>query len=127
MLVHVDLVAVLFIVWGALTTIIGLSTLALSFGAAAIISSAGRGGGQFAAGLLAAFFATAGVVALVWGVVHMAVGLPLQRRRPWARIAALTLGTVDLALLPYGTGLGIYALWVLLGERGREAFLSSAS
>ena len=26
------------------------------------------------------------------------------------------LGSVDLLLLPYGTALGVYALWVLLSE-----------
>jgi hypothetical protein len=32
------------------------------------------------------------------------------------------LGSVDLLLLPYGTALGIYALWVLLSEGGKALF-----
>jgi len=35
---------------------------------------------------------------------------------------ALMLGSVDLLLLPYGTALGIYALWVLLSEGGKRLF-----
>ncbi len=119
---HVRLIGVLFVVWGALTTIIGLSTLALALGAATIIAADGETGGQLAAGLVAAFFTTVGVLAIVWGGVHIVIGVPLGRRRAWARLAALTLGTADLALLPYGTGLGIYALWVLLGERRKALF-----
>jgi hypothetical protein len=32
------------------------------------------------------------------------------------------LGAVDLLLLPYGTALGAYALWVLLNEEGKSLF-----
>ena len=48
--------------------------------------------------------------------------MPLRRRRPWARLLALMLGSVDLLLLPYGTALGVYALWVLLHEKGKALF-----
>jgi len=34
------------------------------------------------------------------------------------------LGSVDLLLLPYGTAVGIYALYVLLNEQGKGLFLS---
>ncbi len=120
---HVDFVGVLFVVWGVLTTLIGLSTLALGVGAAAIITSTNRnGGGNFAAGLTAAVFTALAVIAIVWGVAHAAVGVPLRLHRPWARLAALMLGSVDLLLLPYGTALGVYALWVLLHEESRQMF-----
>ena len=38
-------------------------------------------------------------------------------------MAALALGAVDLVLLPYGTALGCYALWVLLNEDGKKLFI----
>jgi hypothetical protein len=119
---HVDFVGVLFIVWGLLTTLVGVSTLALGIGAVALIRSTSRGGGQMAAGLTAAAFTTLAVIAILWGAAHVVVGVPLRRRKPWARIIALTLGSIDLLLLPYGTALGAYALWVLLNERGKALF-----
>jgi hypothetical protein len=119
----VDLLGVLFIVWGLLTTLVGVSTLALGVGAVALITSANRGeGGQVAAGLTAAAFTTLAVIAILWGAAHVVVGVPLRRRRGWARIMALMLGSIDLLLLPYGTALGVYALWVLLSERGKALF-----
>ena len=45
MATHVDFVGLLFMVWGLLTTLVGLSTLALGIGAVALIASANRGGG----------------------------------------------------------------------------------
>ena len=103
--------------------LIGASTLALGLAAASLVSSAGRGGaGQFAAGLTAAVFATLAVIALIWGIAHIAVGRLLRRHRHWSRLGALMLGSVDLLLLPYGTALGVYALWVLLREDSKQLF-----
>ena len=120
---HVDFVGVLFVVWGLLTTLVGVSTLALGVGAVALITSASRGGGgTFAAGVTAALFTTLAIIAIIWGSAHVVVGVPLRRRRPWARIIALMLGSVDLLLLPYGTALGVYALYVLLNEKGKALF-----
>src|SRR5712664_632074 len=86
---HVDFMGVLFIVWGLLTTLVGVSTLALGTAAA---------------------FTTLALIAILWGSVHVIVGVPLRRHKPWSRLVALMLGSVDLLLLPYGTALGIYAL-----------------
>jgi len=121
---HVDFLGVLFIIWGVLTTLVGFSTLALGVAAAAMIASRGSGG-QLAAGVTAAAFTTLALIAIVWGVGHVAVGVPLRRRQPWARLVALMLGSVDLLLLPYGTALGVYALWVLLNEKGKMLFQSA--
>jgi hypothetical protein len=120
---QVDFLGVLFIVWGLLTTLVGVSTLALGVGAVALIASASRGGGgHFAAGVTAAAFTALAIIAILWGAAHVIVGVPLRRHTPWARLGALMLGSVDLLLLPYGTALGVYAIWVLLSESGKSLF-----
>lgn len=119
---HVDFVGILFIVWGALTALVGLSTLALGVGAASLASSMNSSGGHVAAGLTAAAFLTLAVIAMIWGVGHVLIGFPLRRRRPGARLLALMAGSIDLLLLPYGTALGCYTLWVLLSEQGKAIF-----
>jgi len=118
---HVDLVGILFIIWGLLTALVGVSTLALGIGGASIIRSAGDTG-HVAASVVVALLLTLAVIAIGWGAAHVAIGVPLRRRRPWARLLALTFGTIDLLLLPYGTALGCYALWVLLNEDGKRLF-----
>jgi hypothetical protein len=120
---HVDFVGILFIIWGLLTALVGVSTLALGIGAVALIATAARGsGGQVAAGLTAAVFTTLAIIAILWGVAHVVVGVPVRRHRPWSRLIALMLGSVDLLLLPYGTALGCYTMWVLLSEDGKKLF-----
>jgi len=117
---HVDFVAILFVVWGALIAAIGLSTLALGIGAASLAASAGNG--NVAAGLTAAAFITLAVIAILWGVGHVFIGVPLRRHSPKARLLAILAGSIDMVLLPFGTPLGIYALWVLLNERAKALF-----
>ena len=121
MTTHVDFVAILFIVWGALTALVGVSTLALGIGAASLATSA-AGSGHVAAGLTAAVFITLAVIAILWGLGHVFIGVPLRRRNPRARLLAILAGSIDLLLLPVGTPLGIYALWVLLNERSKALF-----
>jgi hypothetical protein len=119
----VDIVGILFIVWGLLTTLVGVSTLALGIGAVAVIASTARGGGgDVAAGLTAFAFTALAIMAMTWGTAHVVVGVPLRRHRPWSRLAALMLGAVDLLLLPYGTALGVYAIWILLDEDSKRLF-----
>lgn len=112
----------LFIIWGLLTALVGLSTLALGVGAVALMRSTESGASQFGAGLTVAVFISLAVIAILWGAAHVAVGVPLRRHRPWARTMALTLGSLDLVLLPFGTPLGAYALWVLLNEKAKALF-----
>jgi hypothetical protein len=120
---HVNLAASLFVVWGALTILIGVSTLALGLAAASLVSAAAEAGrSQFAAGLTAAAFTVLALLAVIWGAAHVAVGVQMRRRRHWSRHGAMVFATIDLLLLPYGTALGIYALWVLFREDSRRLF-----
>lgn len=122
---HVDFVGVLFVVWGVVTALIGLSTLALGVGGASLATSPNLAGGV-AVGVTAAAFITLAVIAIVWGAGHVMIGVLLRRHRHRARLAALMVGSIDLLLLPYGTALGCYALWVLLSERGKALFGTAA-
>jgi hypothetical protein len=121
---HVDFLSVLFIAWGLLTTVIGLSTLALGVGAAALIASSDRPA-SFAAGFTAAAFTSLAIIAILWGLAHVAVGLPMRKHRHWSRLGAMVLGSIDLILLPYGTALGVYAIWVLIRQDAKRLFETS--
>ena len=48
--------------------------------------------------------------------------LLLRRRHPGGRVLTLGLAVVNLLVLPFGTALGIYALWIMLAAEGRRLF-----
>jgi hypothetical protein len=121
MTTHVEFVAILFMLWGALTAVVGVSTFALGVGAAAVAASE-TSGVQVAAGLTAVAFIALAIISILWGAAHVFIGVPLRRRNPRARMLAIVAGSIDLILLPFGTPLGIYVLWVLLNERGKALF-----
>jgi hypothetical protein len=122
---HADYLGLLYLAWGAIFALVGLACLVLFAGALVIArnSSTPTGGPNLAAGLTAITLATLGVLALLWGVMHLWLGAALRRYRRWARVIALGLGVINLVLFPFGTALGAYACWVLLTEKGRALYV----
>src|SRR5512143_2698643 len=102
---HLELLGVLYFVWGALSVLVGVALLALAFGAAAIATSAGPDR-RLAAGLTAATFAGLAALALIWGFVHIWDAVAVRHHRAVARAVGLALAVVNLIILPVGTALG---------------------
>jgi hypothetical protein len=121
---HIDLVGLLYQLWGGMSLLVSLSLLSTGVAATAIGAAATRAatGGKLAAGIVAAVFFTLAALGLVFGSVHLWIGSRLRRFREWARAFAIVLGVVDLFLVPFGTALGIYALWALVHERSKGLF-----
>ncbi len=124
---HVTLLGILTGLWGGLAILIGVSMALIAAGAVAQMLEPRTASVGLAASLTAGMFALLGVVALLWGAVHVWAGALLRRRRPIGRILALALGVVNLIVLPFGTALGVYALWVLLKNDGRRQFVPATS
>lgn len=122
---HVDFLAQLYRVWGAVFMIVGAAALALAGGAAAVARVSGpvATGSDVAAGFTAVVMGGLAVLALIWAGLHTWVGRALSAHRPRARSLALGLAVGNLPLLPFGTALGAYACWVLLHNEGRHVFL----
>ena len=123
---HVDILAILCTLWGALAMLVGVSLLLLSAGALAILFGPDGSAVGFAAGVTATAFAIMGTVALIWGGVHVGASVLLRRRQPAGRVLTLGLAVVNLLVLPFGTALGAYALWILLTNEGRRLFEAPA-
>lgn len=121
---HVDLVGVLFLLWGGMILLLSLSLLSIGFAATAIGASGGAhaSSGPLAAGLVAAGFFTLSAAGFLFGGVHLWLGSRVRACREWARAFAIVLAIVDLLLVPFGTALGMYTLWALLARRTRELF-----
>jgi hypothetical protein len=125
---HVDFLARLLLVWSAFNAIIAVAVLAFAISAAALALNSGpeRPGTEVAAGITAATMLAVSLSALTWAAVHYVVAKGLAGRRQAARVLGLVLGLFDLLLFPLGTGVGAYAIWVLLQEDTRTQFTSAA-
>jgi hypothetical protein len=125
---HVAFLSRLFLTWSAFNAIIGGSVLAFAIAAASLAATSGteRPGTEVAAGVTAAMLGLVALAALTWGAVHYYCARGLRAHRAGARALGLALGLFNLPLLPLGTGLGGYALWVLLSDETRGLFGTDA-
>jgi hypothetical protein len=119
---HVNLLAILQVVWGWIG-LLGTSTLMLAAGAVMVgLTSEGR---EVPAGVTAAAFAVCAAALLAFGLGNAWAGALLRRREAQGRLAAIALAIPNLFVLPFGTALGIYALWVLLHDETRRIFVKT--
>jgi hypothetical protein len=54
------------------------------------------------------------------------IGIGLIRLRPWARIAGIVLSILSLMMIPFGTIVGVYGLWVLFSKDTERLFTGPA-
>ena len=107
---HIDILGVLYIVFGGLGLLIGGSLFFLIIGPGFL-------SGDLAAmtilgiiGSLLTFFI------LIFSIPKIIGGIFLLQRKPWSRILVLVLGFLNLIDFPIGTALGVYTLWVLFHD-----------
>ena len=53
-------------------------------------------------------------------------GIGLLRLRPWARIAGIVLSIIGLMMIPFGTIVGVYGVWVLFSKDTERLFTAAA-
>lgn len=121
---HVDFLSTLYVTWGAIFALVAVAGFVLAGGAFAIAESTGpvRFSSEMAARLTGVSISIIATIALAWAILHLVVGRQLKKLRPSARLLTLGLAVGNLILLPFGTALGAYALWVLLKDDGRKLF-----
>ena len=113
---HVPVLGWCFIVYHGIVALVGI-VIGLIVSGAGVIS-----------GEREAMFITGAVGVLVTGLL-IAISLPgiiagigLLKYRPWARILAIIIGVLHLLSFPFGTALGVYALYVLLNAEAPSIF-----
>jgi hypothetical protein len=116
---HVNLLGVLQLTWGGMGLLLASSLLLLAVGAAAIARTSPDPWTAVFTALLFVFFALALGAA---GWANTWAGRAIRGHRAIGRTLALALSVLNLFVLPFGTALGIYALWVLLHNESRALF-----
>ncbi len=90
-----------------------------------IIAVAGGGmisGNDLAIRITALVAAIVGGILVLFSLPGLIVGAGLLGMKAWARVLAIVLGILNLLIVPVGTLLGIYTLYVML-DKETEALL----
>ena len=117
---HLHLLSVLQVTWGGIMLMLGVSTGLLALGAAAVGWTSP--GSEVSAAVTAFAFAIFAAALLLGGAANSWAGRSLHHVEPRGRTVTLALAVPNLFVLPFGTALGIYALWVLLHNETRAFF-----
>ncbi|MDH3494815.1 MAG: hypothetical protein OEM82_14770 [Acidobacteriota bacterium] len=122
---HNRLLAIFFYVQGGLQAFGGLLAALIYGGLGAYFATAGK---EPEAAAVAGFMVVVGIVVVVLTFAIAGFMIFTARKLQTMAESARTLGIVASALcllnMPLGTALGIYGLWFLAGERGRELYLT---
>ena len=113
---HVKVVAVLYIVMGALNL---LAAMLFGLGTGIAGMAIGMSGDPDAGAALPIVGMAGGAIVvflLILGIPPIIVAMGLMKRREWARIAGIVIAALSIFHFPFGTVLGIYALWTLLNS-----------
>src|SRR6266540_1466362 len=113
---HVKVLGSLQIALGTMG-LFGALVLVFVFGGAA--SAIGASGDPDAAVALPLVGITGMALVTVLAVLSLPsviIGIGLIRLRPWARVAGMVISILSLMMIPFGTIVGVYGLWVLFSK-----------
>ena len=119
---HIRIVAILHIIFGALTILGALAVMALFGGIATLIGTSGGHDALPAIPIVSGIGVIICFVMILLGVPGLIAGIGLLKFRPWARMLGIVISAIDLIHVPLGTALGIYGLWALLSKEGEMLF-----
>lgn len=123
MVTHVKVLGVLHIVIGACGVFFALFLLML-FGSASGIVGASAPPDDAAIAIPLIGLTGIGLVSftLLTSIPGLIAGWGLLKFRPWARILGIVVSILGLLVIPIGTIIGIYGLWVLLNKDTERLF-----
>lgn len=125
---HVQVLAILYLVFAGLSVLLGLGIFLVTGAVTSVIGlAADPGDARLAIPFVRLGGAAVALFCLVWAVPGIVVGIGLLKRQPWARVLGIVLSALSLVHIPFGTALGVYGLWVLFHRDTERLFAAGAS
>lgn len=120
---HLKLVGLLHLLAAAVTALVAVAVFLLGLGA---LSIDWWHGPRVAATVTGTMFLAVAFILAIWAALNAHLGLQFRAgSRPAARLLGLVVAVIHLFILPFGTALGVYGLWVLLHPEARARFEGS--
>jgi hypothetical protein len=122
---HLKVLGALQIAFGAIGLMAALLLVFLFGGAAGIVGASGDPRASIAVPIIGLTGMALVTFLLVTSLPSVIIGIGLLRLRPWARIAGMVLSIIGLMMIPFGTIVGVYGLWVLFSKDTERLFTSA--
>ena len=123
---HVKVLGALQVALGAFG-LFGAAVLLLVFGGAAtLVGTSGDPDAAIAMPIIGITGMALVVFLVLLSLPSIIIGIGLLRRRPWARIAGIVVSILSLMMIPFGTAVGVYGVWVLFSKDTERLFSDPA-
>lgn len=117
---HIKILGILNIVWGIMGVIGILSVLGIFVGGGIIGGASSGEPGIFAiAGIFGMIIA---VIVAITTIPCLIAGYGILKLSGWGKTLGIVISILNLIVLPFGTALGIYGLYVLFHEETKRIF-----
>ena len=124
MAIHVKIIAVLYLMAGALMFVGAIFSSMLASLLATIVGASGEEGAGVAAAILGLGGMALMITLILLAIPSVACGWGLLKTRGWARVLAIILGAIALLKFPFGTIFGVYVL-VIMFRKDTEALFGT--
>jgi hypothetical protein len=120
---HNKLVGIFLMVHGGFQAVV-LGLIALIYGGigTAVFATAKKQEEQFAGVAIIAFMLFFAVIWLLFVLPQIIGGYKLFKEKPNARTWGIVAGIIACFNFPFGTAAGVYAMWFLFGEEGKQFY-----
>jgi len=119
---HVKVLGALQIAMGAFG-LFGAVVLVLVFGvASSAVGLSGDPDATFALPIIGITGMALVAFLVILSLPSVVIGIGLLQRRSWARVGGIVLSILSLMMLPFGTIVGIYGIWVLFSKETERLF-----
>jgi hypothetical protein len=125
---HNNLLGIFILIQGGMTIFAGILLVLIYGGLGVALMGAGpdqearlAGGMIFGIGLVVA------VVIIAFSAFYLYTGLKIRKEEGIGRTLGIIVSILSLFSFPLGTALGIYGLWFLLGDLGKQLYLGQPS
>jgi hypothetical protein len=121
---HVKVLGSLQIAFGAIGVMLALLMIFVFGGVAGIVGASGDPEAAFAVPIIGLTGTALVAFLLLTSLPGVVIGIGLLRLRPWSRIAGIVISIIALMMVPFGTIVGAYGLWVLFSKDTERLFMT---
>jgi hypothetical protein len=122
---HVKVLGALQVALGAMGLMAALLLVVVFGGAASIVSATDSPDASIALPIIGLTGAALVGFLVLLSLPEIIIGIGLLRHSPWSRIAGIVISIIGLMMIPFGTAIGVYGLWVLFSKETERLFTPS--
>ena len=119
---HVKVLGALQIALGSLSLLAAVILTVVFMGGVGAMGISGDPDAQRAMPFVGLIGTSIVTLLVVTSLPSIITGIGLLKFRPWARILGIVLSVLSLMMIPFGTIVGVYGLWVLFSKDTERLF-----